>query len=41
MGTQQHKEMVRGRVCHEKEVVGGVSVMACHIQRHHPLQERL
>ena len=40
-GPQQGKQVVRGGVAHEDEVVGGVFVVAGHIEGHHALQEGL
>jgi hypothetical protein len=40
-GAQQHKKVVRRRIRHHEQVVGGVAVVRCHKQRHHALQEGL
>ena len=39
--SEQHEQVVRGRVGHEYEVVWRVAVVAGDAQRHHPLQEGL
>jgi len=38
-GTQQDKQLVRRRISHQQQVIWGVSIVRCHAQSHHALQE--